>query len=129
MAERRRAAGEQEPTAGEQALNLAKFVGDTAVLPGISRFVEGQVGSGITYATVVLFGSLAGRLLIGPTAGTLIWIGTGVASFYESVTGKAVGDIDQERYRKVLRDEIKDAVAEALNEQQTSRPLGSSHSS
>jgi hypothetical protein len=68
------------PGAGEQVLNAAKFVADTAVLPGISQLIEGQVVSGVVYGAV----GLAAKAVFGPW----LLLGVGLDSYSQSASGK-----------------------------------------
>lgn len=73
------------PSPGSQVLNAVKFLANTAVMPGTSQIVEGQVGSGVVYGLV----GLLGRALLGPM-GVLV---VGLDSYSKSAAGKHLWEL------------------------------------
>jgi hypothetical protein len=70
---------------GQQLVNGTKFVGDVALMPGLSQMVEGRVGTGLVYG---ITGILA-RSAFGP----LGWLMTGLDSYSVSSTGKHLWEL------------------------------------
>lgn len=61
-------------------MNGVKAVADLGVVPGASRFIEGDVKSGVLYA----IGGIAARAFFGPIG----WLAMGADSMSKSVSGK-----------------------------------------
>jgi hypothetical protein len=74
------------PSEGGQVLNAVKFIADTAVLPGASQLVEGDVGTGVVYGVAGALVSWLTRSFLGP----LGWIAVGVDSYSMSASQKHV---------------------------------------
>jgi len=74
------------PSAAGQALNVAKFIADTAILPGASQLVEGDVGTGVVYGVAGALVSWLTRSFLGP----LGWIAVGVDSYSMSASQKHI---------------------------------------
>lgn len=73
------------PSPGEQVLNAAKFLADTAVLPGSSQLIEGHIGTGVLYGAV----GLAAKSVFGPW----LWLGVGLDSYSKSASGKHLWEL------------------------------------
>jgi hypothetical protein len=61
-------------------VNGVKFVGDVAVMPGLSQIVEGSVGKGILY--------MAAGVLARSAFGPLGWLVAGLDSYAVSSSGR-----------------------------------------
>ena len=69
---------------GGQVLNAVKFIADTAVMPGASQLVEGDVGTGIVYGVAGALVTWLTRSFLGP----LGWIVVGIDSYSMSASQK-----------------------------------------
>lgn len=78
-------ASDDTPGAGEQVLNAVKFFADTAVLPGSSQLIEGNVGTGLLYGAA----GLAARAVFGPW----LWLGVGLDSYAKSASGRHLWEL------------------------------------
>jgi hypothetical protein len=74
------------PSTGGQVLNAAKFIADTAVMPGASQLVEGDVGTGIVYGVAGALVTWLTHSFLGP----LGWIAVGMDSYSMSSSQKHI---------------------------------------
>jgi hypothetical protein len=74
------------PSPGGQALNAVKLIADTAILPGASHLVEGDVGTGIVYGVAGTLVTWLTRSFLGPVG----WIVVGMDSYSMSTSRKHI---------------------------------------
>jgi hypothetical protein len=75
---------QRAPSPGGQVLNAAKFIADTAVMPGSSQLVEGDVGTGIVYGVAGAVVTWLTHSFLGP----LGWLAVGLDSYSMSSSQK-----------------------------------------
>jgi hypothetical protein len=83
-----------ETTSMEIAANMVKIVGEAALVPGFSLFLDGKVLEGGVHAAV---GVTALRLL-GVSTGPLAWLLVAANSYSKSVSNKPL----HEHFKKLL---------------------------
>lgn len=74
-----------QPNSLSKSMDVSlKFLGDFAVLPGASQFMNGKMGSGVGHVAA----GVAGGVLLGPVG----WLAVAANSFTKSLTNESVWD-------------------------------------